>query len=314
MAHEVVPGELARYVDDAPMRYRRILLPLLGNVLGLGKPVAVDVAYMAAGFFFVFLGMWWMAGYAVREGLHPGWAALFALVPASMIFVDRMTVDHLLGALCVGFVIYAARKPGWEMYIILALAPLARETGLFLTFAYCCYWLLRRNLRLAVIYGTSAIPAAAWFLYLASKVGLSTYPNTWVPLQSLFRFMFRPVEYPADVPLVRIVQLSDSIAHAGMLVALALAVVWMAKNRRPDPVTIAMALFALLTIFMQKSQNWATVYNFGRIYGPLLVFVAMAWLPRNRWLAALPLVMVAQRVVVEHGRQIQGIVYAVLGI
>jgi hypothetical protein len=313
MAHEVVPGELSRYVDDNQLRYRRVLLPGMAYLFGMGRHGWIDAAYIASGFLFLVLGIWWMAAIAMDAGLSAAWGALFMFVPASLIFLDRMTIDHALVAFCIGFAYYARRKPGWQLYLVLMLAPLAKEMGVLLIFSYCCWCAWRREWRTALIFATSGIPAAIWFLYLAATIGVSGYPNTWVPLQSLLHYMLNPVDYPADVPFVRVVQFADSMAHFGMLVTVVLAAVLLVK-RRLDPVLISMGLFTLLTVFLQRWDNWVSVYGFGRIYSPMVGLVVAAWLPVDRRWALVPLALITPRVVIEYGRQIEGVMLAVFGV
>ncbi len=312
IAHEPWPNDLAAYVEGAQMRYRRILLPGLAYLLSLGRHSVVDFTYMSTGYFFLFLGLLWSGSYAIRLGLSPYWTLLFAAVPASPIFVDRLTVDHLLAAFCAGFALHAVRQPSWQLYLILVLAPLARETGLLLTVAYCLYCVLWKHWRLTAIFATSTIPWALWTAYLAMQLGGASYATSLVPLEGLFRNLLNPVDYPADIPYQGLIHAADIAALLGMLLAICLAgMLWI--RQRSDPVAIAALLYALLTIFVQRGDVWMTVYNYGRIFSPLLLLVALGWMPRNRWLAAAPLLLVVPRVLIQYGRQVEGIARAIVG-
>jgi hypothetical protein len=92
---------LNAFMDQAPLRYQRILVPGLAWVLAAGRPRLIDASYIAVIFGFVWLGAWWLARLAAARGLHPAWgAAGFSLLPATLISVSRMTVDVALAALC----------------------------------------------------------------------------------------------------------------------------------------------------------------------------------------------------------------------
>ena len=128
----------------------------------------VDSAYFGVLLGFVLLGAYWLSRYLERYNLPPGWGAAFALVPAVLISMDRATVDVALAALCVGFALYAAADPSWRIYPVLALAPLARETGLCLTVAFAVVQLRRRNWQGALLAAATTLPFCAWLLFLHS--------------------------------------------------------------------------------------------------------------------------------------------------
>jgi len=312
IAHEPLPGELAPYVEAGRLRYRRILLPATAWLLSFGQQRWVDAAYIGAGFLFLLLGMWWTGNIGSELGLRAGWALLFVAVPASLIFVDRLTVDHVLAALAAGFAWYAGRPPSWRLYVVLALAPLAREIGLLLIAAYCLSCVARKEYRTAAVFSTAALPGLAWIGWLASAIGSDSYPTTLVPFKGLLNYLFHPISYPSDVPLEAIVQTGDALALLGMLLAIVLAV-WLFWSRRFEPVAVAAVLFAGLAVFVQRWDVWQTVYNYGRIFSPLLLLVAIGWLPHRRWLGALPLAMVAPRVLMQFGRQATGVAGALFG-
>ncbi len=312
IAHQPLPGDMLPYIEAPQLRYRRILLPGLAYVISFGRHRLVDFCYVAVGFLFFFLGLWWLAEYVKTCGLPVQWALIYAALPASLVFIDRLTLDHVLAALCVGFAYYAVRRPSWQLYVILMLAPLAREIGLLLTAAYLFYCVVRRNWRFAVLYSTTAIPWLLWNWYLTSTIGFGIYPTSLVPLSGLLGHLIHPRDYPPGVPLVGLVQVADFAALLGMLLALGLAVVLVLK-RKTDPVAVAALLFAGLTVSVQNYEAWSTVYNYGRIFSPLLVLVALGWLPRNRWLAVAPLILITPRVVIQFGQQVLGVLGGVIG-
>ncbi len=122
----------SEYIDAPALRCRRLLVPCLAWLLAAGRPRRIDAAYVAVVAGFVFLGSWWLARYALLGSAHAAWGLAFLLVPATLVSMDRLTVDVALAALTVAFVFYSRPGPSWKLYPVLALAPLARETGLLL--------------------------------------------------------------------------------------------------------------------------------------------------------------------------------------
>jgi len=89
-----------RFQDDARMRYRRILLPLAAWLLAAGQGPLVDAGCFAAVLLAVALGAWFLSRCAVFHGRHPAWGLAFVAMPATLISLDRMTVDIALLTCC----------------------------------------------------------------------------------------------------------------------------------------------------------------------------------------------------------------------
>lgn len=313
IAHDPIPpGDLMEQVELPGLRYRRILLPWLAYALSLGNQRAIDLCYVVAGFFFVFLGTWWMGRYASQLGLPPAWSLVFPLSPAVIVFVDRLTVDHALAALTVAFALFAVRRPSWQLYVTLMLAPLARETGLLLTAGYCLHCLIWRHWKSAAIFATSGLPWLGWVAYVAHATGPAVYETSYVPFRGVVHWLLHPVDYPEHVPLPGLVQAADILGLLGIVLAIGLAAVlfW---RRKSDPVAIAAVLFAAVAVFVQRTDVWETVFNYGRIFTPLLLLVAVGWMPQRPKLAVLPMVLMAPRLLMQYGNQVRGVANAVFG-
>lgn len=120
------------HVDNARMRWRRILLPALAHTLALAHDEWVDVAYVAAVLTFLCAGTLAAATLLARHGLPPLLGICFVLVPAVTSSLHAMTGDVALAALTVGFALGAVSPHGLGWNAMLVLAPLARETGFLL--------------------------------------------------------------------------------------------------------------------------------------------------------------------------------------
>jgi hypothetical protein len=77
-------------------------------------------------------------------GIVLAWGTAFLLVPATLISIDRMTIEVGLAALCVGFVYFLRTNSRWGVYAVLLTAPLVRETGLISIAGYALYLLWDR--------------------------------------------------------------------------------------------------------------------------------------------------------------------------
>ena len=191
-------------ITDAPFRYQRILVPALAWMLALGQDRSIDRAYVAVVLGFAFLGVYWLAFIATRVGRSPTWGLAFAVAPATIVSIDRMTVDIALAALTVGFAYYAGRTHfSWKILAILTCAVLTRETALPIVAGYSLYLLTRRRFLEALGAAATVLPAAAWFLYLSRHGTPSpalSYVD-WIPLAGLAERWLHPVTY--DLPALR---------------------------------------------------------------------------------------------------------------
>ena len=97
----------------------------------------------------------------------------------------------------------------------------------------------------------------------------------------------------------------DLLAAAGVLLAMLLA--FRLIRRRPDPVDLAILLFALLGIFIWRPGDWLEALDFGRILSPLLFFEALPALDGERVPALVPLAMVVPRFGIEMAPQMVGV-------
>lgn len=283
-----------RYMDNPRLRYRRILLPALAYLAVAGKQSAIDVSYIAWNLAFLFLGAWWLARYLVLSGRPPAIAILLVMVPAPVIALDRLTVDLCLTALCLGFAYYSKIDARGRLYAILVLAALSRETGVALTLALCVSELARRGYARAMLHATALLPAAVWYWF----VDLHTRPIVlhWqqlMPLWGIARFFVDPLRYPFSPLVNAVITALDYVAVAGVLTACALAQVAFMKNKFGS-MEIAAALWAFGALFLPQAF-WQDCYSSGRVFTPLLLFLALRAADRFsvKWLV--PLLMVATR-------------------
>ena len=160
-------------IDNPPYRARRILLPWLAWLGGLGRPFWILNVYAALNFVF------WL-GFAVMMTVvfRPhGWAGLagFAAMLLTCGVIESMwaSLADFPGFNLMTLAVLAGGSGGAG---ILALAALTRETSLFGLVGLWDFkppWRerLRPNLRLCVI---AAAPMALWFAYVAWRLHMAS--------------------------------------------------------------------------------------------------------------------------------------------
>jgi hypothetical protein len=302
IAHDpFLRSDLKNYIDDARLRYRRILIPLLAYALALGQSDFIDRSYEAICLLSIGLGTYWSCRLAQNSGLTAAWGLLFLALPAIPITLDRLVVDAGLAALAAAFLYYSP-KPSWKLFVVLACAAMTRETGFLLLLAYCSFLAWRREFQASATFLLAAIPAAAWYAYAQVKTMGSPYPVSFIPFSAILRVLRHPSRYPPGTPFADAIRAADYLALAGVLMAFGLAFFCFARGPW-DPPRIAAMLFATLAIVLQRTDHWQNVYDFGRVYTPaLLCIAAIAAQYRNPWLLA-PIVMMLPRIAIQLASQ-----------
>jgi hypothetical protein len=286
------------------LRYRRILVPALAYLLAAGQDRFVDAAFFGVILLVVFLGAYWVSRYVSAEGHHPAWGLCFLLAPATIISIDRMTVDIALAALTVGFALYARHGPPWKLFLVLACATLARETGALLLAGYCMYLLWRRLPGRAAVFSAAIVPALAWFAYVQPRTESDLVANFLQTPNSL-QLIATP-QYDLARPLALAVTALDYCLMAGLLLALILTIRF-AVTGTPGPVGLAGLMFGLMTAWMMFFVTLLDPYTYPRVVTPLLLLVALQGLARNSPIGLLPVALVTARVAAQLGNQVLGI-------
>lgn len=169
------PLEAPQYLDAAPYRFQRILLPAMARLLSFGQREALPYILIAINTLFLGIGTyaleyllktsgkgysaWYSVGYAFSLGLF-GTARL------------SMTEPLAYGLALIGIVL--AQRRNWiASAVIFALAALAKETTLFFPAAYGFYLLYQRNWKTAIPFGLiTLIPWAIWQLMIFGYFGV----------------------------------------------------------------------------------------------------------------------------------------------
>ncbi|MFB3776062.1 MAG: hypothetical protein ACE141_00590 [Bryobacteraceae bacterium] len=296
---------LAQYVDAPRMRYRRMLVPTAAWLLAGGRDRYVDTALFAVQWMFIFLGAYWVSRYIAPLGYHPVWGLCFLLVPAALISIDRMTIDLALAALSAGFALYSRDGPPWKLWVVLACAALARETGTLLLGGYCLYLISRRLWARAMLFSSAGLPLLIWMAILGNV--MREVPATHgLPERTALLPLFRTPQYTRPEALAWALTTLDYLVITGILLAALLAV----RNMLTRPSTasgFAALMFALLTVLLSAIFDLHDPYSYPRLVSPMLLLVALQELPTRAWLGLLPAALLSARVGVQLGTQVVGI-------
>jgi hypothetical protein len=296
-----------KYLDVPGMRYQRILVPAVAYVLAGGNASRIDTAYRAVILLFFGLGAYWSSRLAVWYGHRRAWGLAFVCVPAAIVSMDRMAVDVALAAFVMAFALYTRKSEAdWRLYAVLLLSALVRETGLLLLAAYLIWLLLRKRIRRAALFGTAALPALAWYEYVAARTPPFVPPRPIsLPFSGLVDRLLHPLPYPFSPVVDSVITAFDYLGVAGIVLAFIIAFP-VARKSGFDPTAWAMILFALLGIFLHRGQ-WLEISDIGRILTPLLVLLALEARAGFRWLAWAPICIVAARCALQLAPQLLGV-------
>ena len=287
---------------DAGLRYRRILLPALAYAMVLGRQDWIDRSYFLCNLAFLFLGAWWLATILARLGIHTGFALLYLLVPATLISLDRLTMDLALTSLALGFVVYTSWESRWRLYAVLALAPLCRETGVVLVIATVIPYVMARRYRQSLFWASALLPAIAWYAFVRWSFGPFFTAQT-VPLLGALGSVFHPFPYQFSPVVTTALHVFDGVLLCGEW----LAIVWgfrKLKEAAADPVRAAIVLWAIGGI---PISVWTEFYSSSRVLTPLLLFEFLGSFKERRAIGRLPLLMVSPRIWIQLLPQIGGI-------
>lgn len=313
----------ARYLDLPAQRYHRILVPALAYLLAFGRQGWIDGSYIAAIALFVFLGAYWLSRWAALAGVHAAWGLAFLLVPATLISMERMTVDVALAAFTVAFAVYWRTVSWWKVFAVLVLACLVRETGLLLVAGACLFELWERRFLRALLWASAALPMLAWYGLIRRTYYERTHFGAprWFASRlgpGLFQRLLDPPHYPLPALQQTIARTADVLALSAILLAAILAVLLLFRTRPIRPLELSGLLFMALVFALTSGQYWTDVNGYARVLSPLLILVALPSVAKETpagipvWLGLVPAIVVDLRLGLQYTAAIGGVVRGML--
>ncbi len=309
-----------KYIDGPAQRFHRILVPALAALLVAGHKPWIDASYIAVIAIFSLLGAYWLSRWAVSVDRHPAWALAFLLVPATVISMDRMTVDVAFAAFTVAFALYWRTSAWVKLFIVLVLGCLARESGALLVGGCCLVEMFKRRWVRALTWASAGLPALAWYLFIRRVLPEQTHLGipAWVAdsfAPGIFHDLFQPPHYPLPPLLDAVARLGDVVSLASILLASVLAILFL-RAYPLNPSAAAASMFAVLIFALTHATYWNDVNGYARVFSPLLLLVALGSLARESgvpwWSGLVPIVLVDLRLAMEFASAAGGIIRGLL--
>jgi hypothetical protein len=236
--------------------------------------------------------------------------------------MDRMTIDVALTSLTVAAAYYWETKSWPQLYAVLVLACLARETGILIVVGCCIFEVIQKRFTRGVMWASTALPMLVWYLFLQRS--LNTRRELGIPRgylwdkdPSLFGRILHPPRYPlpaAQEVLARSLDVLAIVAFLGLLVA----AVWLVRIRPMSPMAISALLFAAVAIALSgHPRYWQDCNEYARVFSPMMILIAVPWLTRQpvsavRWLILILPVLIDVRLGVQFVSPIRGVVRGLL--
>jgi hypothetical protein len=266
-----------RTLNGARYWGRRILLPASAALLGGGNPGAIDFWYVAITDLLLALGGVCFVRLAADVCPPLLAAAVYCAVPAVVASTDRMVVDGPMVALSiVAWWCYRERR-FVPMLVALAAAVLARETGLFVVAGIGLAYLLQRDFRRAGAVAASAIPAVAWWIWLALRTAPTAMDRQLsIPLLPQIARLFQSNPRPGAAPWLNGLLLSlDVVGCLCLLFAFGWVAATLVRERRVSEETAVILPMAFAALFFSSPTLLAEPYHFLRHASVLIVWVAL---------------------------------------
>ena len=270
------------HLDTPGYRLSRILYPALAALLGGRDPQRLPWAMLAINYAAVVAGTAVIARWLAARDTNPWWAAVYPACAGMLFAYSRDCTEPLAYGLAVaGTVAWIEGRRG-RAWVLLALAPLARETTALFTLGLAAAALAERRWPIVAGLAASVVPTQAWQTYIRANPDQPT-----ADLWRLLRLFLAP-RFLVDAPL-------DAGRFAAlMLVALPTlallpgAIAWVARAPA-TPLPWLIALNAIL-VLVAPAQTYLHVLAMGRVGIGLVIALLLAFpvlSPRLRGAVAL---------------------------
>lgn len=291
--------DTAAFVDSPSTRWKRILFPGLAALLSMGRDSLVIPAYIGLMWLTVFLGIFVLA----RLSLHWGYPALLGLsflaIPAVAVSIDRMMTD--IGIVVALLVLLLAMEEDSPSLAIaaLALAPLARETGVVFIGAWMLWYLWKRDWLRVGIGAVASIPFLSWATWIHMQFGSDGVRWWGWPFEGILARLGTYTVYPAPLIGNKLALFLDYLGAWGIAASFLIGAFLLLRGERSMLLLSAVLYTAGISIFA-KEDMWSEAYSYTRTGGPTAVMLALLGVRQRRWWLVVPMALAIPRVALQY--------------
>ena len=278
MAKDLNPQRVAARLDVPAYRYQRILLPVLGYLLGRGRDLGILLAVwgVAAGLHLLATGAWACRVRAWSRA--PAWALLFGLWPGLLLGIRLGLPGPPMTALALlGFLMLERRRRALAGGLFLA-ALFAKEQAWTWVLPAWLPWWKEQPRRAAAWMAALALPWVAWQVWLWRVFGQVALQSGGAGPTALPRFPFgglvaAVVGFPLAVRWAYLLAFGPTI-----LLPLALGLWWL-RQRLPQVFTdpwIGLFFWQALFLAFMPMASWDVFAVVRLSIGMLVGFWALA--------------------------------------
>lgn len=284
--------ELPSAVDSLPYRARRILLPAVAHVAGLGEPSAILQAYallnVVAWLLLALLLLHWFPPRRWDDFIR--WAGGLGSFGICVSLRNALTDGPSLLLIATAVWLLEKNRP-WLSTAAFALGGLAKETNLLASAALApAQWKNARSWGLTVLRGLLvALPLALWIAYIAIRVGNSSDAGARNFAPPFAAYLGKWREILAGLPEINAVELGP-LWSLLMVVALSVQFLFLVLRPRWSEAWWRVGLtFAVLMVFLGEAVWEGFPGAASRVLLPMqLAFNVLVPVGRG-WLAVLVL-------------------------
>ena len=190
------PKTVATRLDVPAFRYQRILLPLIGRALGLGKSDWIPWTLIATNLVAHTLGTLMVLLYIRRKGISPGFSLTYGLWVGLVAGVGLDLNEPVAFALLAGALLAWDHDKRWLSGILVSLSLFAKETSLLFGIGFLMVIFLSKQewkTSLTLLLGGLAYALwQFWLFHTFGETGLVTGGEgassfEWIPFNGLWR-------------------------------------------------------------------------------------------------------------------------------
>jgi hypothetical protein len=251
-------------LDMPAYRHQRILYPLLGWALSLGRSTLLGAALAFVNIVSIAALAWWGSRFAAFHGRSPLWGLALAVLPACVIALANDLSEIVLAAAITAAAFALERRWSIATTIMLTLAVLAHEHGMVLVLALALVTLGTLELRPRGWWLTWLIPSA---IFVGLQVQLAL---VWgqTPLRVAMTFLDGPFRGALHVghSLLHPGSLSEVLYLAGIayLVILSAACIWALRTTNSHRAVCLAWMLASVLLILGNSLMWDSELSFWR--------------------------------------------------